>query len=198
MSKKNISLKKVAISGLPAAVVTVLRGFLSRHDIEIAAEGTLPDVILQAADSPVAFSPAIPRYVLPERADFQAATSLADILRVVEDISAAPALYVDDMQIGATLLQPHDRKLALSGGAEILLTDKEVDILICLARQPGIAVPRAELLARVWGYQTDIDTHTLETHIYRLRQKLGDVAGHLLQTDAGGYFILQPVVPAQP
>ena len=52
---------------------------------------------------------------------------------------------------------------------------------------------REELLTEVWGYNAGVTTHTLETHIYRLRQKIEPEPGHarLLLTDAGGYR-LQP------
>jgi DNA-binding response OmpR family regulator len=50
-------------------------------------------------------------------------------------------------------------------------------------------VAREELLAHVWGYNAGVNTHTLETHIYRLRQKIepDPTLSRLLLTDAGGY-----------
>jgi len=52
-------------------------------------------------------------------------------------------------------------------------------------------VSREELLADVWGYSSAIDTHTLETHVYRLRRKLTDEAAACLQTEAGGYRLIR-------
>ena len=52
------------------------------------------------------------------------------------------------------------------------LTEKESEILSYLCRAKGKIVKREHLLRDVWGYQRDIDTHTLETHIYRLRLKI--------------------------
>jgi len=71
----------------------------------------------------------------------------------------------------------------------IRLTEKEAAILKYLYRAGMQAVPRQVLLNEVWGYNAAVTTHTLETHIYRLRQKIeADPANaRLLITDAGGY-----------
>jgi DNA-binding response OmpR family regulator len=71
---------------------------------------------------------------------------------------------------------------------KIRLTDKEAAILRYLYRA-GAAVPREELLAEVWGYNAGVTTHTLETHVYRLRQKIEPVAGEarLILTAPNGY-----------
>ncbi|MCB1557151.1 MAG: winged helix-turn-helix domain-containing protein [Alphaproteobacteria bacterium] len=73
-------------------------------------------------------------------------------------------------------------------GTRIALTEKERDILLKLHQQKGRPVSRDELLDDVWGYVPDLETHTLETHIYRLRQKLEpDPAGPVfLITDEDG------------
>jgi DNA-binding response OmpR family regulator len=71
----------------------------------------------------------------------------------------------------------------------IRLTEKEAAILAFLHRTGERAVPRLELLREVWGYHPSVTTHTLETHIYRLRRKMeADPAkARLLVTEAGGY-----------
>lgn len=78
-----------------------------------------------------------------------------------------------------------------AGQAPVRLTEKEREILEILHEQGGTPIPREELLARAWGYGRDIETHTLETHIYRLRQKIeADPANPaLLLTDENGYFL---------
>lgn len=58
------------------------------------------------------------------------------------------------------------------GGDPVLLTEKEAELLSALLMALPHATPRETLLRRVWAYETEIETHTLETHIYRLRQKL--------------------------
>jgi DNA-binding response OmpR family regulator len=57
-------------------------------------------------------------------------------------------------------------------GQEIRLTEKERDILYCLMCAENGVLDRKSLLDDVWGYNDQIETHTLETHIYRLRQKI--------------------------
>ncbi|MGE0416828.1 MAG: response regulator transcription factor [Acetobacteraceae bacterium] len=71
----------------------------------------------------------------------------------------------------------------------IRLTEKEAAILKFLYRAGGQAVERQVLLNEVWGYSAAVTTHTLETHIYRLRQKMEPDPSHacLLLTEGGGY-----------
>jgi DNA-binding response OmpR family regulator len=78
-------------------------------------------------------------------------------------------------------------------GKKVRLTEKETAILKYLLRAGTKPVPRETLLAEVWGYNAGVSTHTLETHIYRLRQKIerDPGAARLLITDPGGYR-LQP------
>lgn len=84
---------------------------------------------------------------------------------------------------------PAAKLLQGGGGARIRLTEKEAAILLYLHRAGGRAVPRAELLGEVWGYSSAVTTHTLETHIYRLRRKIepDPQEARLLLTDEGGY-----------
>ena len=74
---------------------------------------------------------------------------------------------------------------------KIRLTDKECSILKYLYRAGGRPVPRQVLLNEVWGYSSAVTTHTLETHIYRLRQKIeaDPSRARLLLTTAGGYSL---------
>ena len=83
--------------------------------------------------------------------------------------------------------------LVTEDGRKVRLTEKETNILKYLYRAQGKPVARDELLSEVWGYNATVTTHTLETHIYRLRQKVepDPANARLLLTDAGGYR-LQP------
>lgn len=80
---------------------------------------------------------------------------------------------------------PGQKLLRDIANQEIKLTDKESAILRYLLRHPLQAVSRETLLTKVWGYHSEVTTHTLETHIYRLRQKIE--GSNLLLTEAGGY-----------
>ncbi|ARN82202.1 DNA-binding response regulator [Methylocystis bryophila] len=81
------------------------------------------------------------------------------------------------------------QKLTAPNGASLLLTEKEIALLLRLSRAAGSVVARDVLLRDVWGYNGAVVTHTLETHIHRLRRKLEGMSGRtgLLVTDQGGY-----------
>jgi DNA-binding response OmpR family regulator len=92
-------------------------------------------------------------------------------------------------QIGTYLFYPGSKLLLTLEGQKLRLTEKETAILQYLNRAKGAVISRDELLREVWGYNANVTTHTLETHIYRLRQKieLEPTNAQLLITDAGGY-----------
>jgi len=95
-------------------------------------------------------------------------------------------------QVGPYLFRPAQKSLTGDQGAKIRLTEKEAAILKFLYRAGASVVSRDTLLHEVWGYNSGVTTHTLETHIYRLRQKIEpDPAGQrLIVTDAGGYRLM--------
>ena len=93
------------------------------------------------------------------------------------------------LQVGTFTFKPSSKLLVTEKGARLRLTEKETAILRFLYRAGHQVVSRDVLLREVWGYNSNITTHTLETHIYRLRQKIEDDPTHarVLVTDAGGY-----------
>jgi DNA-binding response OmpR family regulator len=93
------------------------------------------------------------------------------------------------LTIGPYEFRPAAKTLTDVNGARLRLTEKETSILKYLYRSGAKAVPREELLREVWGYNSGVTTHTLETHIYRLRQKIEIEATspQLLLTETGGY-----------
>ncbi|MCK4938791.1 MAG: response regulator transcription factor [Rhodospirillaceae bacterium] len=98
------------------------------------------------------------------------------------------------LHIGPFGFQPGQRTLIEIGsepGSErtVRLTDKESQILKFLYLQGGQPVSRKDLLGEVWGYNAQVTTHTLETHVYRLRQKIerDPTNAEILLTDRGGY-----------
>jgi DNA-binding response OmpR family regulator len=98
------------------------------------------------------------------------------------------------LQIGPYEFQPAAKMLLEKGGKKkVRLTEKETSILKYLYRAGTRPVGRDQLLGEVWGYNAGVTTHTLETHIYRLRQKIEKDPANaaILVTDKGGYR-LQP------
>jgi DNA-binding response OmpR family regulator len=92
--------------------------------------------------------------------------------------------------IGPYTFRPRSKMLLLNpNSSKVCLTEKEVSILRYLYRAGPRPVSRETLLQEVWGYNSEVTTHTLETHIYRLRQKIekDTTAPVILLTDTGGY-----------
>jgi DNA-binding response OmpR family regulator len=115
------------------------------------------------------------------------------LARVRAHLRAHDQTDVANLKIGPYEFKPSNRLLTDKAGRKVRLTDKESAILRYLYRAGAKAVPREELLREVWGYNAAVTTHTLETHVYRLRQKIEPSAGktELLVTEGGGYR-LQP------
>ena len=95
-------------------------------------------------------------------------------------------------QIGQYTFRPSSKHLVNAKGGKLRLTEKETAILRFLYRAGQQIVTRDVLLREVWGYNANVTTHTLETHIYRLRQKIETNPAHasLLVTEAGGYKLV--------
>lgn len=94
-------------------------------------------------------------------------------------------------RIGPYTFRPSAKLLLDEAGKKIRLTEKETNILKFLHRS-GDTVARDILLHEVWGYNPAVTTHTLETHIYRLRQKIENNPGQaqILITESGGYRLM--------
>ena len=97
-------------------------------------------------------------------------------------------------EIGPFIFLPLKKILMLGEKTKVELTEKEVAILKCLISSGEEAVDRDTLLKQVWNYSPDVSTHTLETHIYRLRQKLEIDASipRLIISKDGGFTIVSP------
>lgn len=95
-------------------------------------------------------------------------------------------------QIGPYTFRPGAKLLVNDKGSKLKLTEKETAILRFLYRAGQKVVSRDILLSEVWGYNANVTTHTLETHIYRLRQKIEDSpsSARILVTEPGGYKLL--------
>jgi len=83
---------------------------------------------------------------------------------------------------------------ATIGGKKLVLTSTEFRLLELLVRRAGQIQSRDTLLSEVWGYQANLDTRTVDTHIRRLREKLGR-AGRLVETVRGSGYRLNTVEP---
>lgn len=95
-------------------------------------------------------------------------------------------------QLGPYTFKPAQKMLVTEDNKKVRLTEKETNILKFLYRASERVVPREVLLHEVWGYNAGVTTHTLETHIYRLRQKIEPDPSNaqILVTESGGYRLV--------
>lgn len=188
------TVQKIKAIDMPDPVAAALRAALGDAVLLETdapdAESAACDLLLVCGDHAHPAPPAVP--VL--RQSFTPPQRLGTVLRRIRQILNDPVLYLDDIAIGDCLFQPQEKNLHTAAG-DISLTDKEVEILAYLVRRTGTTVSRDDLLKDVWRYQPDVDTHTLETHIYRLRQKISgsaDLKNALSTDEDGGYRFKMP------
>ena len=119
---------------------------------------------------------------------FRFAVLLARIRAHLRDYEASEEAV---FTIGPYTFRPSSKILVNPKGNKVRLTEKETGVLRYLCRA-GHPVSRETLLQEVWGYNSGLTTHTLETHIYRLRQKIEKDAASpaILVTEAGGYTLV--------
>ncbi|MEM0899981.1 MAG: response regulator transcription factor [Pseudomonadota bacterium] len=91
--------------------------------------------------------------------------------------------------VGHYTFKPSQKLLIDGNGGKTRLTEKEAAIIKFLYRADQKVVTRDTLLEEVWGYNSGVTTHTLETHIYRLRQKIEKDPSNasIIVTESGGY-----------
>ena len=103
------------------------------------------------------------------------------------DFSSEVVIPLGDIQFF-----PGSKLIKMESGQKVNLTEKETNILKYLCQSKDQIVPREVLLNEVWGHTTSLTTHTLETYIYRLRQKISAKLDgkELIVTKKGGYQLL--------
>ncbi len=117
--------------------------------------------------------------------------------RMRAQLRAGAAREDAEIRIGPAVFRPASRTMVHPDIARPLkLTEKETALLLRLCRADGRAVSRQTLLREVWGYSPDVSSHTVETHIYRLRRKIEPSPNSpaLLVNEHGGYRLCPPGV----
>jgi DNA-binding response OmpR family regulator len=119
--------------------------------------------------------------------DMEAPREPARLKDIVADIKAHPPKAI---ALGSNTQLDTARKQLIHRGQIVELTEKEALLLACLAEHKD-GLTREALLDKVWGYHESVDTHTLETHIHRLRAKLKTLpeAPECIMTTADGYAL---------
>ncbi len=94
--------------------------------------------------------------------------------------------------VGPYTFKPSQKLMTDPKGSKVRLTEKEASIIKYLYRAGEKVVTRDILLEEVWGYNSGVTTHTLETHVYRLRQKIerDPSNAEILVTESGGYKLV--------
>lgn len=94
--------------------------------------------------------------------------------------------------VGPYTFKPSQKLMTDARGGKVRLTEKEAAIIKYLYRADSKVVTRDVLLEEVWGYNSGVTTHTLETHVYRLRQKIerDPSNAQILVTESGGYKLV--------
>ena len=108
---------------------------------------------------------------------------LAKVNALLRRSSPLPA---DSLSAGKLSLLPASHKVLLDG-QEIALTHKEYELLSFFMTNPGQIFSREQLLNRIWGYDFEGTTRTVDTHIKTLRQKLGDAGAYIVTLIRSGY-----------
>lgn len=190
--------KKILFHALPAAVAEALTEQLAPRYRIMDSSDALTTAMDEPPDAVITEENATPAFLgCPViSVSLRQPIRLLSLLRDVEQALQEPTLYLDEFPIGDFMFHPQEKRLVSKKNVEIDLTDRETDMLAYLARHHRRSVGRDELLQNVWRYQKGVDTHTLETHIYRLRQKTGGVddknPGQLIITDKDGGYKIAP------
>ncbi|HEY8565428.1 MAG TPA: response regulator transcription factor [Beijerinckiaceae bacterium] len=161
------------------AVETLRRGGFRAPVIMLTAQGSEADTVLGLESG-------ANDYVTKP---FKFAVLLARIRAQLRQYEASEDAV---FRIGPYTFRPGAKLLLAEKGSKLKLTEKETAILRFLYRAGQKVVSRETLLTEVWGYNSNVTTHTLETHIYRLRQKIeiNPSSARILVTEPGGYKLL--------
>ncbi len=161
--------------------------------LESYSESDTKNVLFMGSAAEVASLPqeAIEKYSIP------LPSRIGDVMKKMDHYLFAMGAERDlDVVIGDMRLQSQTKLLSnIAHGQKLPLTDKETEILTYLYQQEGENVPRDVLLKQIWQFHPDVTTHTLETHMYRLRQKFQKLDlddEQYLKSDAGGYALQIP------
>ena len=117
-------------------------------------------------------------------------TSIKEMNRIIEDIFAKKSFNKNSsIEVKSYILDKNEKKLVKKNNFAIL-TEKEIQ-LIELFLNSEKPISKKNILSFVWNYSSDADTHTVETHIYRLRKKIKDkfLDEEFILNDKDGYYL---------
>lgn len=180
--------KHILVKDLPSCIGAALKehinNILGLEMIEKTEEGIKASVVITASLNRESFS--IPRISI----SLEEKIRMGELLLKLYQMLKQPWFYVESIKLRGLVFKPKDKIIENTHGKEISLTDREIDLLYYMSQKAGEVINKERLLQDIWNYKNELDTHTLETHIYRLRQKL-DEAGEsrILTTQESGYLL---------
>jgi two-component system alkaline phosphatase synthesis response regulator PhoP len=162
--------------------LSILKKLRARHDT-----ARVPVIILTARDSEfdkvTGLDLGADDYIAKPFGMMELISRVKAVLRRAQEVPQAPS-----WRIGALYVCPQ-KHIVRVGDADIALTLKEFELLCALLEADGMVLTRDTLLNSIWGYAFDGENRTVDVHIRKLRQKLGD-AGACIETVKGiGYKI---------
>jgi DNA-binding response OmpR family regulator len=141
----------------------------------LQSERWMPVLMLTArteeADKVAGFAVGADDYLTKPFSLRELAIRVKAILRRVERIASAPS--TEPIERGGLSVDAARRKVSVDG-EEIPLTPLEFEILLALAREPGVVFTREQLMDRVWGYRDYAGGRVVDSHVARIRRKLGE------------------------
>jgi len=156
----------------------------------IQNSGELPDTVITAGTTAVIDNSSVVEIIDKEASyninnkEFIKPCSLKDLITTIKEQIISRVYIIDNLQF-----EPKIRKIISSAGEENL-TETENAILLKLCAANGNTITGSQLLSDVLGYKHNVETNTLETHIYRLRQKLKNLTNTEIIVNLGnGYYI---------
>ncbi|HSJ50631.1 MAG TPA: response regulator transcription factor [Actinomycetota bacterium] len=142
---------------------------------ELQRERWVPVLMLTArteeADKVAGFAVGADDYLTKPFSLRELAVRVRAILRRVERIEQSSSM--EPLTRGGLEIDPARRRISVDG-AEVQLTPLEFDILLSLAREPGVVFTREQLMDRVWGYRDYAGGRVVDSHVARIRRKLGE------------------------
>ena len=127
---------------------------------------------------------------------FRSRRSHEHLVAILRELTVTPTAELERLRAPGMPLRFADLevdpeiRVARRGGRPVALRPKELDLLLALLRRDGGLVTRRELLAEVWGYQDDVSSRTVDTHLAVLRRKLGHEPGdpgYIMTVAKAGY-----------
>lgn len=197
-------MKQILLISNTPEFVTDIQEQVAKHipGFEIVTDTLKPDMVIVDQDQKhLKDFPKVPNILLTSETDvsgnfvtiqkpFRLVDFFKNLISIIQRFENTAEGYLSFNQYE---LRPSTKEIYNHRNSELIkLTEREVAILKYLYKHQENMVTKNDLLENVWGYNKDASTHTIETHIYRLRQKIehDDEKAQVIETQEGGYKLI--------